>query len=373
MASLQRRATGLYTLAFRFGGNRHLRSLETADEGEAEHLKDLIEQRLEKLADGVLVLPDDATADDLWSILRSGRLPTSQPKLLKLVTLKSVSDGNLKSYPAGSKEPATLATELVHLNNLKRVIGESRALHTISPSDLIDYIKQRQQDDGNRGGKIRSDTIRKELQTFRLLWSFGKREGNVRSECPLDGVDLPKKHRKPPFQTREQIERRIARGGLTDPQIAELWECLFLSEKEVAEFLQYVKIAAQTLLRFPYIYPALCFCAYTGARRSEMFRCLIDDVDDEHVLIREKKRDNDVEHTFRNIPVSPQLKAVINEWLAIHPGGQFLSCKNNGHPLDDRTSREAFKAVTKNSKWSVLRVITCSGIVSPAISHDLER
>lgn len=355
MASLQRRSSGLYVLAFRFGGTRHLRSLETSDEGEATRLKEVIQDRLKALDKGTLVLPEGACSDDLWSILQSGRLPVSQPKLIKSVTLKAAADGYLKSYPAGSKEADTLATETVHLNNLKRLIGDRRGLHTIVPSDLTTYITERQKEDGHRGGKIRSDTIRKELQTFRLLWTYGKGRGCVSAECPLDEISLPKRHRKPPFQTRVQIERTIARGGLTQQKIAELWECLFLSEAEVAEFLQHIKDAAQNFHRFRYIYAALCFCAWTGARRSEMFRCLVDDVADDNVTIREKKRDTDIDYTFRNVPVSPQLKSVLDAWVADHPGGQFLFCKNGGQPLDDRTSREAFKAATNDSKWSVLR------------------
>ena len=111
---------------------------------------------------------------------------------------------------------------------------------------------------------------------------------------------------------------------------------------------------AQELPRFPYIHAALAFCAYTGARRSEMFRCQVDDLDGK-VLLREKKRSRDRRITFRDVPMHPSLRSVIDNWLRIHPGGQFLFCKNTGQPLDDKTSREAFAAVTKNSRWNMLR------------------
>ena len=45
----------------------------------------------------------------------------------------------------------------------------------------------------------------------------------------------------------------------------------------------------------------------------------------------------------------------MEEWLAIHPGGQHLFAKSNGKPLEDRTARDAFGAVTDNSRWKVLR------------------
>ena len=86
-----------------------------------------------------------------------------------------------------------------------------------------------------------------------------------------------------------------------------------------------------------------------------MFRAQIADIDGPTVQIREKKRSQRETFTFRQIPMRPQLEVALKSWLADHPGGQFLFCKNNMEPLDDKTSREAFEAVTKRSRWSVLR------------------
>lgn len=355
MASLYRRSSGLYLLSLRYGPHQLQRSLRTRDEAEAKNLQTLIEQRLRHLRDGVLVLPEGATTDDLWNVLWYGQLPTATTtRLVKKISMTVFADRYLASYPVGSKEPETIETERTHLNNLKRLIGGSTPINAIQPADLRSYIGQRQREDGNRGGKIKPDTIRKELQTFRLLWHLAKAEGCVSGECPLDDVKLPKKRQKPPFLTWEQIEQRIARGGLTEQQAKELWECLFLRETEIAALLRHVKHVARELSRFPYIYPALCFCAYTGARRSEMFRCTIDDVTEDMVMLREKKRDRDTEFTYRYVPLNRELKVILDEWLVRHPGGQFMFCKDNRQPLEDRTSREAFKAALKGSKWNVL-------------------
>ena len=85
-----------------------------------------------------------------------------------------------------------------------------------------------------------------------------------------------------------------------------------------------------------------------------MFRCRIDDVNGQ-VLLREKKRSQDQLITFRAVPLHPSLDEILSAWLEHHPGGQFMFCKNNCNALDDRTSREAMKAVTKGSKWRMLR------------------
>ena len=51
----------------------------------------------------------------------------------------------------------------------------------------------------------------------------------------------------------------------------------------------------------------------------------------------------------------PALQTILQAWLQGHPGGQLLFVKQNGNRLDDKTSREAFQAVTNGSKWQVVR------------------
>ena len=75
----------------------------------------------------------------------------------------------------------------------------------------------------------------------------------------------------------------------------------------------------------PWVYPLFCFAAYTGARRAEMLRVLVADVDfdGKTVLIREKKRAKG-KTTTRRIPLTPLLATVLKDWLAVYPGGQYL-------------------------------------------------
>jgi hypothetical protein len=46
-------------------------------------------------------------------------------------------------------------------------------------------------------------------------------------------IACQKAKEKPRFQTRAEIQRRIARGGLTDDQKTELWESLYLTADEL--------------------------------------------------------------------------------------------------------------------------------------------
>lgn len=354
MASLRCAASGVYYVEFRYQGHRLHRSLETEDETEARQLKSLVERTLKHIQQGVLTLTDSVTTDQLWTFLISGGKITDAAPVTRTKQLGAVCDEYVASFADAAKESSTLDTERHHVNHLQRALGRGTPFEAIGPSDLEAYIRRRQADQGIRGGKVKPVTIGKELATFHQIWEFAKGRGYVQGENPSRHVKKPRQSQKPPFMAWEEIERRIQRGGLGRKDEAELWDCLFLRESEIGEFLRHARQASAGLPRFPYVYPALAFCAYTGARRSEMFRCLVDDVHGT-VMIREKKRQQDREITYREVPLHPELESVLVKWIETHPGGQFLFCKNGGQPLDDKTSREAFSAVTKNSKWSVLR------------------
>ena len=167
--------------------------------------------------------------------------------------------------------------------------------------------------------KISPVTIRKEIATLRAAWNWGEPMGLTAGKFPNRGLRYPKADEKPPFMTMAEIERQLAGGG--DPDM--LWEALYLQASELTELLAHVKDKAS----HPWIYPLFCFAAHTGARRSEILRALVADVDftGNTVLVREKKRTRG-QRTTRRVPLTPFLKEVLRDWLAIHPGGPALFC-----------------------------------------------
>jgi len=167
---------------------------------------------------------------------------------------------------------------------------------------------------------------------------------------------------KPPFQTRAEIERHIGRSGLSDVEVRQLWDCLFLTRTEIDEILKHVRDCSAQ----PFLYPMVCLAAHTGARRSELLRLRVDDVDfaTETVLLHEKKRARG-RRTCRRVPLSLFVQTVLREWLAAHPGGQYLFCQ--AAVVRSKSGVEAPIAVTRNeahdhfrravagSRWAVLR------------------
>ena len=154
-------------------------------------------------------------------------------------------------------------------------------------------------------------------------WTWAVKMKLIAGTFPRDGLSYPKSREKLPFQTREEIERRIAGGGLSAADEAELWESLYLKMDEVDKMLDHVKGRA----RHPFIYPMFYFAAHTGARRSEILRSKVVDVDlqSKSVLISERKRVRG-KITTRRVPRSPLLLSVLKDWIARHPGGPFLFC-----------------------------------------------
>jgi integrase len=84
----------------------------------------------------------------------------------------------------------------------------------------------------------------------------------------------------------------------------------------------------------------VCFAAHTGARRSELLRARVADLDfeGETVLIREKKRQKG-RRTTRRAPLSPFLVGVLREWLGHHPGGPYLFCHGDVVGCSKKRSR----------------------------------
>ncbi|MGD0768660.1 MAG: tyrosine-type recombinase/integrase [Tepidisphaeraceae bacterium] len=143
-----------------------------------------------------------------------------------------------------------------------------------------------------------------------------------------------------------EIERRIKAGGDADT----LWDCLYLDSGEVAEFLKFAKAASVR----DYVYPVLVMAAHTWARRSEMMRARLEDVDSENAIVtlREKKRARGT-YTTRRVPISKLLAEVLTARMKIQEGKTYLFGDGEVE-LTDGQAYQAFTTLVKDSKWKVL-------------------
>jgi integrase len=214
--------------------------------------------------------------------------------------------------------------------------------------------------------------------------------GLVAGRFPNKGLRYPRTEEKPPYMTRAEIERQVAAGELTAHQKRMLWDALYLQKREIEEALEIVRRKNA----HEWIHPMMCAAAYTGARRSELTRMRVSDVDFDRrvVTIREKKRVHG-KQTTRRVPLSNALAAVLKIYVGTHPGGPLLFChhgpversrtrsRTTGHQsgpdratslkgrlatVQERTppppgmlsqseTRDHLKRTLARSKWSVIR------------------
>ncbi|MCA9014466.1 MAG: site-specific integrase [Planctomycetaceae bacterium] len=349
-----------YQISFRFAGQRYKKSLKTKEESKAEARKTRIEETIQLVEQGRLDLPENV---DIPTFLLSDGKLTNKPKIAKPLSIADVFDQYLESLPEGALEENSLYTAKIHMKHHKAILGSNFSFKNIDVDALQNYINKRSKQKGKCGQRISAATIKKELSTLRGIWNWAKRRKLVGVDFPSQGLKYPKSHEKPPFQTWNQIETYVAEGGLSDQEIAELWECLYLTLDEIDTVLDFVQKNAL----HPFIHPMFMTAAHTGARRSELIRSQKEDVDFAAGIfrVREKKRVKG-RLTVRTVPLSPELKTVLQEWFTIHPGGKFTFCleKHVARSRKERTSSTSltvdeatdhFKRTLAESPWAPIR------------------
>jgi integrase len=364
MASIQKKGDSWYC-QFLYRGKRHTFTIGKVDDEEAETKANQVDYLLMRIRQGLLTVPPGTNI--VLFLQRDGKppenvVPTDLVATEEL-TLGGLRDRYLETHENGNLEQTTIDGMYTHFRHLVATLGERFPIHELGMADLQQHIDRRAKMKGVKGGKLSPATIKKEIISLRTVWNWGVNMRLLSGKFPAAGLTYPKFQDKPPFQTREEIERRIAAGGLKKKDIAELWDCLYLTLPDVEEVLR--DIHAKALQAW--VYPMCCLVAYTGARRSEALRALVTDVDfqNQSMLLRERKRAKG-RATTRRVPLAPQLVAVLQEWLAVHPGGQQLfaqagvvarskTSRKGALPVTPDEAHDHLKRALADTKWSIMR------------------
>jgi len=347
-----------YHIRFRFAGRAFRRSLKTDQKSEATASLARLTETISLVRRGVLDLP--AEADPVSFLLSGGRM-RSVALAVPSITLGQLFTKYQNELPEQAKEASTLKTETTHIKifRKKNNLPLSKPLCAITTHDIQQFINSESRRKAS-GRRLSPDTVKREIDTLKCILNWAESQQLVSQAPSLHGLIYGKRDEKPPFMTRTEIERIIARGGLKELEVAELWECLYLTIPEVHEVLEFVRENA----RYPFLYPMFAFVAFTGARRSEMARVLVDDIDlaAGTVLIRERKRSRVRSTTFRRVEIPTKLVEILKGWLSQHPGGQFAFGHNFEKPFRPPTmpltvdqARVQFSKALRDSKWDVIR------------------
>jgi integrase len=368
MASLQER-NGSYRITFYWNGKRETFTIGEVGSDEADSKARQVDYLLMRLNQRLVALPPGTSIVDF--IRYDGNpppLPVAAnddqpvPTQLKLSELR---DRYFATHEA-SLEPSTVYGMRLHFKHLVGCFGPAFPIAELSLADLQRYVDRRARANGTNGRKLSAATIRKELVTLRTAWNFAARLKLVVGRLPAEGLRYPKSTEKPPFQTMAEIERQLTAGGLTEAEEAELWDALYLTADEIAKLLAHVKAKA----RHDFLYPMFGFAAYTGARRSEIVRTRIADVNftGKVITIHERKRVKGTA-TTRRVPLAASLSGVLKDWLAIHPGGPWLFCHNEHVTRSKkRSGTTGHQSPRLRSKTTAGRLATLRPRQRPAVS-----
>jgi site-specific recombinase XerD len=286
MASLQLRGKS-YACVFCWHGKRKWFTVGKVTGAEAEAKAAQVEYLLMRLKQGLIELPPGV--DIVEFVRHDGRPPASLDEIPVTagLTVAAFRDRYLETHRESLEDRTVEGIEL-HFKHLVATLGERFPIRELKLSDLQGYVDRRARAKGTGGKRLSPATICKEIVTLRTAWNWGARMGLVAGRFPYAGLRYPKGDERPPFQTREEIRRQVAAGGLRPEQIKELWHALYLQAHEVAGLLAHAREHAV----HPWIYPFLATAAHTGARRSELIRMGVGDVDlaGGTITVRERKR-----------------------------------------------------------------------------------
>jgi integrase len=353
MAGVRKKGKGWYC-TFRFQGQRYYFALGNVTEEQAGARGLEVAETLGLIERGRLTVPDGVSLEDF--VAAGGKAPVISARP-ETVTARQLFDRYLETFANGTIEENTLSTRRTHLDQICCSLGDRFRIQAVTLADLQGHVDRR------RKKKISPHTLKQEIATLRACWNWAVQGGLIKGVLPKKGLRFPKEDEKEPFRTFPEIEAIIAGENPDDARKEALWEALYLTRPEIEEFLTHVQ-AHGTL---PWVYPMVAFAADTGARRSELLRALVSDVDlgVGAVTLREKKRVKG-KRSNRTAPITPKLAEVLRAWLAARPYTPFLFCQAL-KVTRSKKKREAPTAVTKDeahdhfkrtvadSKWQVLR------------------
>jgi integrase len=353
MAGIRKKGDAYYC-TFRYQGQRYYFTIGNVTEAQAQAKGAEVDETLALIERGRLTVPEGVRLEDF--VAAGGKAPVLSARP-ETTTARQLIDRYLQTHANGTVEENSLGTSRTHFNQFLESVGERFRIQGLTLLHLQEHVDRR------RKKGVAAVTLKKEIANVRACWNWAVHGGLLKGAFPGKGLRFPKEEEKEPFRTFAEIEAIIAAEKPDDDRKEALWEGLYLTRPEVEEFLCYVREQAT----LPWVFPLVAFAAYTGARRSEILRALVTDVDlaGGVVTIREKKRVKGKRST-RTAPVTPRLAEILRAWLAARPDCPFLFCQAQ-RVTRSKTRREGPTAVTKDeahdhfrrtvegSKWEALR------------------
>jgi integrase len=316
MANLGKK-NDIFVIRFRYHGVEYKKSLKTRSLSDAQAAKNIVEQTIHRLMIGLIAIPEELDAGDF--IVSGGKLQEPIPKARQrqsIITTETL----IQAYLTSQQDLLSTTyhySQKVHLRHLVKHLGElaKKPCGKITFRDLDAYLKKRL-------SERHPHTAERERITIRQFFHWLVTQGYLKESPAINLLPIKGGVDQPPFRTIAEIDLIQQRGGLTDEEQFDLWNCLYLKPEEIALLLRVVKSKADWSCG--YLLHALP--AFTGMRRGEVIRLKWIDVDleQEFLYARSRKQSRRKTETVRRIDLHPELKEILSTWKKIRTGGQYV-------------------------------------------------
>jgi integrase len=339
---------GIFHIRFRYAGKEFKKSLKIRERSEAEATRRLVELTIHRLRTGQIKVPDGVDVGDFIASGGTLEAPIAATELAsQQVPLPSIRQLT-EEYGVSVKDvlaPSYHYSQMMHLRHLLRFLGEraDSPCDQITFHDLDGYLKKRL-------AERHENTAERERITLLQFYKWVVQRTPL-AESPAAGLArIVGGKDKDDFKTIAEISETIERGGLSEKEVLDLWECLFLNPQEIAGLLATVRANA----RVDYSFLLHAIPAYTGLRRGEVLRLRWLDVNftDSYVTARSRKQSRRKKEATRQIDLHPELKKDLLAWREKRPRGQYVICEADTlEPISNDRANRCFWQPMRHTGW----------------------
>ncbi len=285
MAFLRKRASGNYSLVFKWKGKAYIKALGTKDRSQAEQIKQDAEDQLARIRTGQSALASKLLADGhsivdvLFGSEKIGHLIAS-PADDNPLTISQLKEAFIDNLQATGRTPGHVEGTRTHLDHFIRVLGDVRVV-SLTDADMTTFQQQRGKEKTPSKRHLSQGTIRSDFKSLRsaVNWAIN-RKPPLLTECPFTIPKITDTAVKP-FLPTEEIKRLLesARKDEQDEMLAR-W---LLNLKEINSLVE------MTATKMPEMLLPIQLVCSTGMRRIQLVRLRPGDYVRGRLMITSKK------------------------------------------------------------------------------------
>lgn len=229
---------------------------------EANTLQQEVNKLIAAVKNHVIFPPEDTPINEFIFLTATNRYyqesPQQQAKNLPDVTLGELMQQYLDILTTSHKSKKSIDTEKLHLRNLQRFL-HSKKLGNPQLKDIdLHFFEQYKQ---FRYQTVRTDTVNREMDTFRLLFQKAVDNNyineNIARKIKRDQSQIPPGR----FRPHKEILRLLQDSTYTKEEIEEIKRYRYLLPDEIKKVIN--------LTKGTWLHPLIVTYAVTGMRRSE--------------------------------------------------------------------------------------------------------